>query len=133
MMQERATTASVKGQPIPGTAEETRLRLIEERRGVIVTMTGNGLGDANPEEYSQQSDLASVDHLRDVEYKHREALSRRLRLLDNALEKINAGAYGVCEICGSRIVAKRLASDPAVALCLRCQSASEGSTVTSTL
>lgn len=37
-----------------------------------------------------------------------------------ALQRIEDGEYGYCTDCGEAIAAKRLAADPAIALCLEC-------------
>jgi DnaK suppressor protein len=73
----------------------------------------------------QGSDYASIDQLRDVEYSHREALSRRLHQLDEALERIRSGSYGLCTDCGALIVDTRLTIDPAARLCVGCQTSFE--------
>jgi len=106
--------------------DETRIRLLAERRDVIGAIAVNTLGRSDSSGNGQESDYASIDQIRDVEYSHREALNRRLRQLDEALERIRGGVYGLCAECGGRIVEKRLASDPAVSLCVRCQAAAEG-------
>lgn len=43
----------------------------------------------------------------------------RLRQIDAALIRLDAGEYGYCISCGDPINADRLALDPAVALCLQ--------------
>lgn len=46
--------------------------------------------------------------------------SGRIREVEEALEKIENGTYGVCEECGSRITKKRLEAIPYAALCIDC-------------
>jgi DnaK suppressor protein len=124
-MQDRQTTPKEAGQPALHSWDETKLRLLAEKRQVIGAIAVNTLGGFDSGENGQESDYASIDQIRDVEYRHREALSRRLHQLDDALERIDSGVYGLCAECGVRIVEKRLASDPAVSLCIGCQAASE--------
>lgn len=49
-----------------------------------------------------------------------DAIESRLAAIDKALERIEAGRYGVCLRCEAPISAERLDALPAVALCLHC-------------
>jgi DksA/TraR C4-type zinc finger protein len=49
-------------------------------------------------------------------------LQIRLRKIDDALDRLMAGAYGNCSKCGGSIDDSRLDVDPALALCLDCWS-----------
>jgi DnaK suppressor protein len=55
-----------------------------------------------------------------------EALVRQARShldeIDEALERLDRGAYGVCERCGGPIGADRLTARPVARLCIRCAS-----------
>jgi len=42
--------------------------------------------------------------------------------VERALERVREGAYGICEACGHRIPADRLAYQPAATRCVECQS-----------
>ena len=44
-------------------------------------------------------------------------LEGRLKAVDAALEKIDAGTYGVCEVCGEDIEKDRLTANPAAPTC----------------
>jgi RNA polymerase-binding transcription factor DksA len=132
-MRGRPTTPRAARQQALRAWDETKLRLLAERNRVAGAMAVNPLRGSNTEASDQESDYASTDQIRDVEYSHREALLRRLKQLDVALDSISAGTYGVCAECGSRISDKRLASDPAVSLCIACQTASEGAPPSLTL
>jgi DnaK suppressor protein len=43
--------------------------------------------------------------------------------IDSALERVDAGTYGRCEVCGKQISRERLAARAAARLCLTCASA----------
>ncbi|MBL8151699.1 MAG: TraR/DksA C4-type zinc finger protein [Blastocatellia bacterium] len=73
----------------------------------------------------QERDSAAERELRDIEYSKLSAMQLRLRQLDEAQERLKAGTYGLCTECGKEINPKRLALDPAVALCVSCQSSFE--------
>lgn len=44
-----------------------------------------------------------------------------LRMIDSALQRINAGTYGVCEDCGKAIPVARLKAEPTAERCVQCQ------------
>ncbi len=48
-------------------------------------------------------------------------LTELLAEVDAALERLNAGAYGICESCEEEIDRERLAAMPFTKLCLSCQ------------
>lgn len=43
-----------------------------------------------------------------------------LRRIEAALERLEAGQYGWCMVCGEQIAAARLVREPATACCLAC-------------
>jgi RNA polymerase-binding transcription factor DksA len=51
------------------------------------------------------------------------SLRETLGDIDNALEKIDTGTYGICERCGKPIGEDRLAAMPMARLCIQCASA----------
>jgi DnaK suppressor protein len=84
---------------------------------------------ASPDELAdgwQDRDSAAENELRDVEYQHRSAIRERLLKVEQALERLQDGTYGLCVKCGARIDRERLSGDPAVLRCVSCQAASEG-------
>jgi DnaK suppressor protein len=124
-MQNRLTTSKDTDRQVIYAQDDARSRLIAERRKVIVAITLTPLVGSDFSNSDQESDYASLDQIRDVEFTHREALIQRLHLLDEALERLDLGVYGVCAECGTRIVEKRLALDPAAAFCIGCQATFE--------
>ncbi len=63
---------------------------------------------------------------KNIEGKNREQLHSRLRQLDDALDRLMAGSYGDCSKCGRWIEDTRLATDPAISLCIECQQRVDG-------
>jgi RNA polymerase-binding transcription factor DksA len=61
----------------------------------------------------------------EIQWRHRGQLEARLRELNDALDRLMDGAYGRCGDCGAQIGKKRLAADPAVSTCIRCQMSAE--------
>lgn len=50
----------------------------------------------------------------------RRAIERRVRALAAALQRLAAGSYGSCCLCGGAIEHARLAREPSSACCTRC-------------
>jgi len=50
-----------------------------------------------------------------------EVESRELANIENALERMKAGTYGQCEVCGGRIPLARLNALPYATVCIECQ------------
>lgn len=54
-----------------------------------------------------------------------EVESRELANIENALERMRGGGYGICEGCGGKIPMARLNALPYATLCIECQRESE--------
>lgn len=50
------------------------------------------------------------------------SLEAGLERTERALAKLDEGTYGICDVCGEPIAAKRLAAMPDVVTCVRCAS-----------
>ncbi|MDQ0363751.1 TraR/DksA family transcriptional regulator [Catenuloplanes indicus] len=48
------------------------------------------------------------------------AARERIAEVDDALRRVDAGSYGVCERCGRPIAAERLAARPFARFCISC-------------
>ncbi|MDP8959543.1 MAG: TraR/DksA C4-type zinc finger protein [Actinomycetota bacterium] len=63
--------------------------------------------DAGTETFDRSKDLAII-----------EQLERELADVDQAMERLEAGTYGRCEVCGKEIDPQRLEAKPAARFCL---------------
>lgn len=70
--------------------------------------------DAGTATFEREKDLSLVNNLRDLMGK-----------IDKALEKIDAGTYGLCDRCGKPIEKARLKALPYANLCLKDKQAEE--------
>jgi DnaK suppressor protein len=66
-------------------------------------------------------DLASASHDRGVLYRLQGYESKRLRLINEVLSRIDHDDYGICEQCGQEISKTRLEAIPWATNCFRCQ------------
>lgn len=46
------------------------------------------------------------------------SFEQTLKAIDRALDKINAGTYGICDVCEKEIDPKRLEANPSAATCV---------------
>lgn len=66
---------------------------------------------------------AEMDINFDLRLRDRER--KLLRKIDEALERIRTGEYGICENCGADIGVRRLRARPVTTLCIDCKTAQE--------
>lgn len=66
-------------------------------------------------------DVASKYNELEHDIKDMERARARLSLIDKALEKINSGDYGYCELTGDEIGIGRLQAQPVATLCIEVQ------------
>jgi DnaK suppressor protein len=98
----------------------------EEDISLIGKKDEHGDWDAVPEteiinqEVPDEADMAE----RSEDYEERTArvnfLEKKLTGIEKALEKIEKGEYGVCEVCGDKIDEDRLDVNPSAATCTVC-------------
>ncbi len=70
---------------------------------------GKRVGDGTTEAISRFTDVGVANDLHAIEER-----------IERALEKLDAGSYGVCDECGGEIAAGRLKAAPESALCIEC-------------
>jgi len=104
-------------------AAAIRARLLEERAALQSARTDTA-GSRAPVELDQTSvgRLSRIDAMQAqsmaLATERRRAVS--VSRIDQALARLDAGTYGECVKCGEAIEPKRLAFDPATAICLGC-------------
>lgn len=67
------------------------------------------------------ADVGTDNYERDLMIELIENGEEGLRDIDTALEKMDDGSYGVCEICSKKINKERLKAVPYAKLCIDCQ------------
>jgi DnaK suppressor protein len=68
-----------------------------------------------------EMDLASSEGLQSFQFRLRGREKTFLEKIDRALQKIEAGEFGICEECNEEISVKRLEARPETSLCIRCK------------
>jgi len=100
--------------------EKQREALLAEA-GVIL---GTGLNPTN-ETLPDLGDQATAEADQNFTLRLREREQKLLKKIDEAIERINAGAFEICESCGGPISAKRLKARPVTTLCIECKTKQE--------
>lgn len=117
-------------QALPKLGPETlkiRERLLEKRRDLLKLIQSSkslerDVGDLT---FSNEIDLASSLEGREMVFQLTSRDRNELRLIEDALFRINEGTYGACESCEKKISLKRLQIMPLTSLCIDCQEAAE--------
>jgi DnaK suppressor protein len=104
-----------------------RDRLQEERRAlrVVSASAGQSIAEDRPielEEHAQrQRDAVAEQNVNETE-------NARIASIDAALERMDAGQYGICARCSNEIADERLRAEPTAMLCADCAGALESAT-----
>lgn len=103
-------------------------KLLEERRKKIKDLVAEtrekGIGFSR-EDLPDEVDLATTESNQSMDLRLRDRERTLLRKIDKALEKIEAGSYGLCESCDELIEIKRLEARPVTDLCIQCKEEQE--------
>ena len=67
-------------------------------------------------------DLASEERSREINLILSDRDREKLQAIEEALERIEEGTYGICEVCEEEIAPERLEALPFTRLCISCQS-----------
>ncbi len=108
-------------------ARDTLTQLRAEHQALIDDMTtgDNQVTASDPQhEGNTSGDSADdADAMFDAEMTFSLADNERdiVRQIDNALARVDAGSYGICEVCGEQIEPERLRVLPYATLCLKDQ------------
>jgi len=115
-------------------ARELR-ELLLERSGVLEVdlagleneTTGEGAERAGAQSSAPENlaELASDDSVKAVLFGQLESQSDELKEVRDALERLDQGAFGLCDDCNEEIPIERLRAIPYARLCRACKSAEE--------
>ena len=91
-------------------------------------LLAEGLGKSLPDDLVRPFDIGDEGDRADTERTHEVSVllslrdKEKLQAIEEALEKLREGTYGVCEECGDEIGGGRLKAMPLARLCVSCQS-----------
>ncbi len=101
-------------------------RALERQRAKILDEVEDALSNRSGQEsFPDVSDQASAEVDQNFSMRIREREQKLLRKIDEALERMKANTYGICEQCGGEIPYKRLKARPVTTLCIDCKTLQE--------
>jgi DnaK suppressor protein len=77
--------------------------------------------EGNKDEGMDTYDLASEERDREINFILSDRDRMKIKQIDDAIERVDDGTYGVCESCGLEIAEQRLDAMPLTRLCRDCQ------------
>ena len=103
--------------------DDVKKMLLQMRKELLleVTQTMRAESDHLKFDIGDFYDHASTDRDRELALMLADRDREKLTHVDDALKRIEAGSYGVCESCEEEIDRERLAAMPFTKLCLSCQ------------
>ena len=78
-----------------------------------------------PENPPDPNDRASQETDMSLELRSRDRERKLIKKIDEALQRLEAGEYGYCEVCGVEIGVERLEARPTAELCIDCKTLDE--------
>lgn len=98
-----------------GVLQDEMRGLLEEAGKTVSEMTADTTNFPDP------NDRATQESDRNFELRIRDRERRLLNKISEALERIDDGSFGVCELCGEEISEGRLKARPVTTLCIDCK------------
>lgn len=98
-----------------------------KKREEILNEAGRTLSDMTDQNQNipDPNDRATVESGRSFELRIRDRERKLLSKIEEALERVEEGEFGVCEDCGEEIGLKRLEARPVTTLCIDCKTIQE--------
>lgn len=106
---------------------ESFKHLLAERRKELLTDAGRTVSRMTTvkENFPEPADRAALESERNATLRIRDRERKLLAKIEEALERIEDGTYGICEACGEGISVERLRARPVTTLCIECKSDQE--------
>lgn len=108
------------------TLEKFKNQLIQKREEIL-NEAGRTLSDMTDqnENVPDPNDRATIESGRSFELRIRDRERKLLSKIEEALERVEEGEFGMCEDCGEEIGIKRLEARPVTTLCIDCKTIQE--------
>ena len=101
--------------------------LLEERRSGLLEGAGETVHrmTAGKENFPEPVDRAALESDRNATLRIRDRERKLIAKIEEALERIEDGTFGICEECGEEIGADRLRARPVTTRCIDCKNEQE--------
>lgn len=101
---------------------------MENQRTVLLSEAGVLIGEGlNPDKinFPDVTDQASAEVDKNFAIRLRERERKLLKKIDEALERIEKGTFGICDGCGEEIGYNRIKARPVTTYCIECKTQQE--------
>lgn len=101
--------------------------LLKQKRDELLAEAGKtvaGMTDYK-ENFPDPTDRAALESDRNFLLRIRDRERKLISKIDQALERIEDGSYGICDSCGEDISYERLEARPVTTLCIDCKKRQE--------
>ncbi len=105
--------------------EEVKKNLDYLRSTVLDSTTREATGDHSAYSY-HMADLGTDNMEREKAFLFAARDEKYLKQLEQALERIRRGTYGICRVCNNEIARARLEAVPTTTICFDCKVAESG-------
>jgi DnaK suppressor protein len=105
--------------------QQIRKKLLNQKEELL---SGAGLTRSTmPDEtvFPELGDQASAEIDRNFVLRLRDRERKLLKKIEDAIEQIDSGTYGICETCGQPIGLSRLEARPVTTMCIDCKTEQE--------
>ncbi|MGE3151062.1 MAG: RNA polymerase-binding protein DksA [Nitrospiraceae bacterium] len=128
--QDRSSRRSQRENSASTSPRDTQLQEIrhelEQQRAELLEEAGVGfVQQSKTPAFPDVSDQATAEADQHFAMRIRERERKLIKKIDEALNRITAGTYGICEVCGEQIPFPRLKARPVTTLCIECKTLQE--------
>lgn len=102
--------------------------LLQKKLSDLLNEAGKTVDEMNvlaKDNFPDPVDRASMESDRSFDLRIRDRERRLIAKVNEALERIEDGTFGICEVCGEEIGEKRLEARPVTTLCIECKQEQE--------
>jgi DnaK suppressor protein len=102
-------------------------KILHEQLDTLLRDAGRTVTEMTDEKtnFPDPTDRASLESDRNFELRIRDRERKLILKIREALERIDAGEFGICESCGEDISPARLKARPVTTLCIDCKTEQE--------
>jgi DnaK suppressor protein len=122
------TAAPAKGKNSKKDLSKRELELLEIKDDLVkqketILSEAEAAMNSLPEQtvFPDLGDQASAEMDRNFMLRLRGREQRLLKKIEEAIDRIDAGTFGICEVCGEPIDIKRLKARPVTNMCITCK------------
>lgn len=102
--------------------------LLQKKLSDLLDEAGKTVDEMNvlaKDNFPDPVDRASMESDRSFDLRIRDRERKLIAKVNEALERIEDGTFGICEVCGGEIGEKRLEARPVTTLCIECKQEQE--------